>query len=227
MRPTSWRTGYTVVEIVVVIMLVSTVLGLFWQIFSGSSRMNQAATMSIAIQQALIVQETLAKDIKRLGVPPGADVPMRINPTSISFYITQFQEGDPLLKLNPVRYSLEPTASGNLKLVREAFDSRGLTERRMVENVTLKTFTFNLLSDPAGAGRFLIATGTALTEDDPVDTYDPRYAMRAFPVLYLGQIRDPPSLVEPLTRSAGFVVDGVLPAPVAPPGTEDDQGVSN
>lgn len=221
------RIGYTVVEIVVVVMLVTIVLAIFWQIFSGSTRMNQAATMSVAIQQALIVQETLAKDIKRLGIPPGAQETMRINPASISFYITQFQEGDPVLKLNPVRYSLKGTPNGNMKLVREIFDRTGPTEVREVENVTLDTFTFNLLADPTGAGRFLIATGTALTEDEPLGTYDPRYAMRAFPVLYLGQIRDPPSLVEPLTRSAGYVVDGLLPDPVPTPEPDESEGAEN
>jgi len=200
--------GFTLTELIVVVGLSIVILGVVIRMFLAGTRGNQSARRNGALHGALLIQENLARDIRRMGVPPGVEEPMRLTPRSIAFYQTEFEDGDPTIHLYPVVYYLQPSPEGNLHMVRETTRAGGEKFVSRFTDVVLSKMLFRSVPNPQGPGRFLVGSGVVISDD--VHAEDST-RVASFPLVFLGEIRYPNYLGGRLAASAGMLVHGLLP----------------
>lgn len=188
------------------------VFGTTLYLFFGGQRMTSASQLSMAVQSTLLFHESLSHELKHLGTPFGSIEPIRVSRHAVTFYRTVFEEGVPGIHLRAVRFSTVPSPGGNLNLKREDFEGSKIVDDHILPDVTLERLTFVLVPNPEATGRFLLATGTVLSDDLPQTHFWSRKRVKRFPVVFLGEIRDPPFVSGQLASSAEQKIDGPLPA---------------
>lgn len=151
----------TVIEIIVVSAIAVVILSVLITIQNSNAKMNKAALASVNVQNALIIQETIAADIRQLGVQPQRGALPLLNDTGISFFRCVFQGKE--IRFRPVRYGCERTAAGNYRLVRTEVVG-GREERTKLEGV-INMIRFRLISDPQ-FGSVYLKVELGLIDDD-------------------------------------------------------------
>ena len=111
------RRGFTLLEILVVAGIGIGVLIAVLSAWRTGGQADRVANSTGALQSAMLLTETLYRDISQLGVDQTRREPLFINDGSVSFYKVRFQ-GD-LMKLVPVKFSRVKSPLGNWFLKRE------------------------------------------------------------------------------------------------------------
>jgi hypothetical protein len=152
----------TVLEIMIVCSISVVVLTALIALSNSSAKMNKAALSSVTLQSALILQETIASDLRQLGVqpPPAAPLPL-VAPRGISFYKCRFVGKK--IRYRAVRYGVEGTPAGNMRLVRTEVTDNG--PQRSVIDGLLTRLEFAVISDPDRGGAYL-KISLSLIDDD-------------------------------------------------------------
>lgn len=127
-----------------------SVLGLW----SGARRIGDATAQTVALHDALLLEEALLEDLRQLGVDADADLPLDVAADRLSFHRVSF--AGPRVQLRPVRYTTERTADGYLRLTRTEFGPRGTPAVRKVWSaVPLASLAFELVGDPELGNRYV------------------------------------------------------------------------
>lgn len=151
----------TVIEIIVVSAIAVVILSVLITIQNSSSKMNKAALASVNVQNALLIQETIATDLRQLGVVPQRGALPMLSEKGVSFYRCVFQGSQ--IRFRPVRYGCERTAAGNYRLIRTEVVG-GREEKTRLEGV-LSDIKFSAVSDPQ-FGSVYLRVAMALIDDD-------------------------------------------------------------
>lgn len=153
------RRGFTLLEIVVV---AAIMLGIFAAALSAwrtSSQAERVANSTGALQQAMLLTETLYRDICQLGIDQTRREPLLITQGSISFYKCKFQ-GD-VMKLVPVKFSRVKTPNGNWFLKREEAGSAPKT----FGGAPCADLTFEYIQDPKFQTRYIKVIMKVMEQD--------------------------------------------------------------
>jgi hypothetical protein len=174
---------------------------------SGGTKMNRAALSSVALQNAILLQEAIAQDIRQMGVDPGRTTLFEIGATSLSFYRVVFD--GTAIRLRPVKYGLVRTARGNAQVCRTERSPRGL--ERTCQPAVLRAFAFELVSDPTFGGRYIRVSMEVLDEDLPPSTAPAAFAVRSSRHDLLARIPIPTPLRNPaLAPSTQLLPEGEM-----------------
>jgi len=207
----AFRSGFTLIEILVVATLLVVVFTALTIVFSGGRRMNRAAQLTVAVNGALLIQEQLSIDLKQIGVRPGILGPVQIAPDgkSMAMYRTSFD--GPAIRLKPVRYRLEPTRQGNFKLVREVFEGGSISRSRVIREVVIQSMSFREIIGRLGEGRYVVVTLTTLDDDIRPDQIGVQ-GHRRFSLMFLSKVPVPSNLGGAIiSKTQNIVVEGPLP----------------
>lgn len=151
----------TIIEIIVVSAVAVVVLTVLITLSNSSAKMNKAALSSVTLQSALLIQETIATDLRQLGVLSTRGALPLVADRGMSFFKCVFD--GKTIKFRPVRYSCERTAKGNYRMVRtEVVNGR---EERSILDGLLAQIKFSLVSDPQ-FGSVYLRVNMALIDDD-------------------------------------------------------------
>lgn len=152
----------TVLEIMIVCSISVVVLTAIIALSNSSAKLNKAALSSVTLQSALILQETIASDLRQLGVqpPPAAPLPL-VAPRGLSFFKCRFVGKK--IRFRPVKYGVESTPGGNMRLVRTEVKDTG-PDRTTIEGI-LTALEFRVISDPQAGGAYLKISMSLIDED--------------------------------------------------------------
>ena len=152
----------TVLEVMIVCSISVVVLTALIALSNSSAKLNKAALSSVTLQAALILQETIASDLRQLGVqpPPAAPLPL-VAPRGMSFYKCRFVQKK--IRFRPVKYSVQATPGGNMRFVRTEVKETG-PERTVFEGLLTK-LEFAVISHPQHGGAYL-KVAMSLIDDD-------------------------------------------------------------
>lgn len=155
------RRGMTIIEIIVVSAVAVVVLTVLITLSNSSAKMNKAALSSVTLSNALVVQETIATDLRQLGVLPARGPVPLLNEHGLSFFKCVFE--DKIIKLRPVKYGCERTPGGNFRLIRTEVQP-GKTVKHTLDGI-LASVKFSLVSHPQFGGVYL-KVALELIDDD-------------------------------------------------------------
>jgi type II secretory pathway pseudopilin PulG len=197
------RRGMTIIEILVVSSIGVVVLTVLIAVLSSQSKMNRAAQSSVTLQNALTIEETLAADIRQLGVLPARGA-IAIAPHGLSFYRCVFDAKT--IRLRPVKYGCERTRGGNWRLIRTEATPAGLS--RTALDGTIAAFEFRRVADPDLGSEYLKVSLAVIDDDVPPPAAPNAYAARVTGHEILCRIPRPSELGHPrLQRTAKPVVE--------------------
>ena len=157
------KRAFTVVEILIVCVLVAVVLYALFGFLSTTRRMNDASRGSAAVAGALLIEETIASDMRQLGVDPKRARVLELSRDGLSFYRTVFD--GPAIRLRPVSYAVVRLKSGNAQLARTEL-VRGKPVRTVLDGI-LSDVTFTTTTDRAHGVTYLKVGLTVLPDDVP------------------------------------------------------------
>lgn len=155
------RRGLTIVEVLVALVLVAMVLGALFTFLGTTRRMNEASRGSAAVASALLIEESLAMDMRQLGVDPQRERVFDMTGRGLSFYRNVFD--GKTIRLRPVRYAVKRTPAGNSRLERTEVGPRGTVSTTF--DGILASVAFGVTGDPQSPVRYLRVTMTVLPED--------------------------------------------------------------
>jgi hypothetical protein len=142
--------GATIVELVIALAAGAVLVGALMFMWSGGIRTTQAAQSTIAIQNALLLAQTLHEDLRQLGVDSGR-TPLVLSKTSLAFYKVRF--GAKEVRLVPVRYRLVRGPDGVGYLERAELRPGGWAAKTY-GLAPLSDLEFSLLADPLMGNRY-------------------------------------------------------------------------
>ena len=184
------RRAYTVVELLIAAALVALVIGTLFGFLSTTRKMNDAARGSAAVAGALLVEETIASDMRMLGVDPKRAHVFDWGPTGLSFYRTVFVKTE--IRLRPIRYTVKRTKHGNLQLVRTELVA-GKSNTTTLDAI-LAGLSWSTTHDTGRTVDYLKINMTVLPEDLPPG---PEAEKRGTAQVLLARIPVPVQVVNP------------------------------
>lgn len=154
------RGGWTLLEVLVSLGLMTVVLSGAWMMFSFSDRSRGVTATARALQTALLIEETLTNDLARLMKNGG---PFRWDPDHtnwIGFYVVDplHTPPDGKVGVRAVRYQLEPAGSLLRRRYGDRNDPIGTSPLTSVEFLPFRSLTGTMLRVNLTVGR---------TRDDP------------------------------------------------------------
>ena len=154
------RRGFTLLEVIVSMALMTIVLAGAWLMFSFSDRSRGVTATARALQTAMLIEETLTNDLARLVKNGGA---FRFDPDHtnwITFTVVdpRHQTPDGTIGVRAVRYLLDPASSLLKRKYGDANDSIGTSPLVSIEFLPFRSLTGTLLRVNLTVGR---------TKDDP------------------------------------------------------------
>ena len=163
----------TLIEIMVVSVIGVVVLTVLITLSTSSAKLNKAAQTSVSLQAALLIEESLAADMRQLGVVPGRG-PVQTSARGATFYRCVFDAKS--IRYRPVKYSCEKTPGGNWRLIR----TEGLPSgpRRQTLDGILADILFRQISDPVLGQVYLRVTMRLIDDDVPLPTTLDAFAAR-------------------------------------------------
>lgn len=184
------RDGFTIVEISIAAVLIAVVLGTVFNFLSSTRRMNDAARGSEAVAAALLIEESIAMDMRQLGVDPARPRVFEIGRDGLSFYRTVF--AGKAIRLRPVRYSVRKLRSGNFRMERTEI-VQGKLVKSQLEGI-LGAIAFGTTRDKGSSMTYLKVSMTVLPDDvPPASGVDPHGVAQVL----LARIPVPVQLVNP------------------------------
>jgi len=169
------RRGLSMVELLVGAVLSSIVVAAMSVVSTGGCKMTKAALSSVAIQNALILQEMITQDLRQLGQDSETDEIVRLSKRTLSFHKTFFDEES--IRSRLIRYSVVPTSSGNMRFCRTEDTPSG--PRKTVSAAVLRDLEFQLEPHPSRCSRFLNIRMVVLDDDVPASSVPQSYSARA------------------------------------------------
>lgn len=133
------RAGFTLIEIVVVALIASVLIGCAWALFTNTyKRVVRTQSAASALQSALVLLERFGRDVEEMGHPPCLDrFPTRIatDAAAIAFYVPvrPVDASAPAAAFRPVVWSLAPAPDGTFRVLRDA---------KSVGGIKVSTWTF-------------------------------------------------------------------------------------
>ncbi|MBI4859457.1 MAG: hypothetical protein HY815_04245 [Candidatus Riflebacteria bacterium] len=207
------RRGLSVAELVVVSATMTVLLGVLMSLWASGTLMNRAAQSSVALQNAMILEETIYQDFQRMGVDLDSVSTHLVSRTCLSFYRVAFD--GPWIRLRPVRYSRIASPGGLYFLKRTEIGPGGRHDVTVFSGVPLLDVRFEEIVDPVLKRRYLSVYLLA-SEADRRDQR-PRAALRdrtgcrslVARVPMPAMLRNP--IMEPVTKIATESGTGLLP----------------
>ena len=140
------RRGMSMVELLVVSAAAGMVTWAMFTLLRGGTRMSRATSMTVALQNALFLEDVISRDLCQLGIDPARSAPYLIGPSSVSFYRTSFEGNRTLLV--PVKFSYLPGKKGTGYLQRsELVPGKPLAVKSYL-NAPLGELVFSRFQDP-------------------------------------------------------------------------------
>lgn len=153
------RRGFTLTEVLVVAAIAIGVLAAVLNSWRSGSQAERVANSTGALQSAMLLTETLYRDICQLGIDQTSREPLMINEGSLCFYKVKFQ-GD-LMKLVPVKFSRVKSPQGNWFLKREEAGEKPKT----YGGAPCTELSFVQIQDPKYQTRYIRVTMKVMESD--------------------------------------------------------------
>ena len=125
----------------------------------SSAKQDQVASSTVSLQSAMLLTETLYRDICQLGVDQARREPLLISDKSLSFYKVKFE--GPEMKLVPLKFSRVRSPKGNWFLKREEAGAKD----KILGGAPCTDITFALIQDPTFGAKYLKVTMKVLEAD--------------------------------------------------------------
>jgi len=166
------------------------ILILLFGLWSSGVKMGKASQTSVALQNAILLQDRIAQDIRQLGLEPNRSELLRLRSDRVSFYKAVFGPREILLR--PVRYSLVPSRGGHFRFRREEVTPKG--RESTILGAVLQSLRFSMFSDARFGGRDLQVKMVVLDEDVPILPGSPLLGARSTSLDLLARIPIPSQL---------------------------------
>lgn len=153
------RRGFTLLEVLVVAAIAIGVLAGVLTAWRTGSQVERATNSTGALQSAMLLTETLYRDICQLGVDQSRREPLLINESSLSFYKVKFQAEQ--MKLVPLRFSRVKSPQGNWFLKREEAGQ----PPKIFGGAPCTEISFAQIQDPTFQTRYLKVTFKVMDQD--------------------------------------------------------------
>lgn len=143
------RPAFTLLEVLVVAGIGLMLLAAALSAWRSGAQVERAANSTVALQSAMLLTETLYRDICQLGIDQTRREPLLISEGSLSFYKVKF-EGD-RMKLVPLKFSRVKSPKGNWFLRREEAGQK----EKVLRGAPCTELAFSRVVDPAFRTRYL------------------------------------------------------------------------
>ncbi|MBI4864904.1 MAG: prepilin-type N-terminal cleavage/methylation domain-containing protein [Candidatus Riflebacteria bacterium] len=147
------RRGFTVIEVLVALVIASVVLSAVLGLWSAGSRMSASARGSASLAGAMLIEETILRDLRELGIDPRLHDMLLLNDGELSFYKVAFVGED--VRLRPVKYERLESSPGTFLLRRTELLPGGVRSPRTFSQVPLGELSFSLIKDRSFGNRYL------------------------------------------------------------------------
>lgn len=160
------RGGFSLVEIVVVCLASTVVLAALVGLWTGGTKMSKAAQSSVALQNALILEENLLLDLHQMGVNPSQSETHLVSNRCLSFFKVVFVGAE--IALRPVKYSRVSSPGGLSLLARSEATAGGGVATKVFGSMPLHVLRFSQFEDGPLRNRYLRVDLQTADEDRPI-----------------------------------------------------------